>query len=61
MKQPVILPIGSMDRGDSFFVPCINEAEIRREAERLAKQFNVTLRVEKVVCDGMYGLRFWRL
>lgn len=61
MKQPVILPIGSMEVGDSFFVPCIDEKEIKKEAAVLAKQFNFDLRVERVVYNGLYGLRIWRI
>ena len=61
MKQPIILPIGSMEVGDSFFVPCIDEKEIKKEAAVLAKQFNFDLRVERVVYNGLYGLRIWRI
>jgi len=50
-----------MEIGDSFFVPCIDEEEVKREAKKLAKEFNVNLRVERVVYNGLYGLRIWRI
>jgi len=50
-----------MEIGDSFFVPCIAEEEVKREAKKLAKEFNVNLRVERVVYNGLYGLRIWRI
>ena len=61
MKQPIVLPIASMEIEDSFFVPCIDEEEVKREAKKLAKEFNVNLRVERVVYNGLYGLRIWRI
>jgi|688.fasta_scaffold2000717_1 hypothetical protein len=61
MKQPIELPIASMDKGDSFFVPCIEYDEVRREATRLSKDFNYDLRIERVVYNGLYGVRIWRI
>lgn len=61
MKQPVELPVASMVVGDSFFVPCIDDAEIRRSLAQLAEDYGVKLRVERVVYRGMYGLRVWRI
>jgi hypothetical protein len=61
MKQPIELPIGAMDIGDSFFVPCIDDAEIRRELARISDDFDYALRVERVINRGMYGLRVWRI
>lgn len=61
MQQPIDLPVGAMDIGDSFFVPCIDDAEIRRELARISDDFDYVLRVERVVYHGMYGLRVWRI
>jgi hypothetical protein len=61
MKQPVELPVASMVVGDSFFVPCIDDVEIRRSLAQLAEDFKVKLRIERVVYKGMYGLRVWRI
>lgn len=61
MKQPVELPVASMVVGDSFFVPCIDDAEIRRSLAQLAEDYGVKLRVERVVYRGMYGLRVWKI
>lgn len=61
MKQPVELPIASMVVGDSFFVPCIDDEEIRRNLARLSKDYNIKLRTERVVYNNMYGLRIWRI
>lgn len=61
MKQPINLPVGAMDIGDSFFVPCIDDVEIRRELEDISNDFDYALRVERVIYRGMYGLRVWRI
>lgn len=61
MKQPIELPIASMDKGDSFFVPCIEYDEVRREAALIAKEFSFDLRIERVVHNGFYGVRIWRI
>jgi hypothetical protein len=61
MDQPIDLPIADMVIGDSFFVPCIDDNEVKKEAAKLAKQYAVDLRVEKVVYNGMYGVRIWRI
>jgi hypothetical protein len=61
MDQPIDLPIADMVIGDSFFVPCIDDNEVKKEASKLAKQYAVDLRVEKVVYNGMYGVRIWRI
>ena len=61
MKQPTNLPVGAMDIGDSFFVPCVDDVEIRRELAQISDDFDYALRVERVVSRGMYGLRVWRI
>jgi hypothetical protein len=61
MKQPVELPVGSLVVGDSFFVPCIDTQEVSIEAHKLARQHTFKLRVEKVVYNGLYGIRIWRI
>ena len=61
MKQPINLPGGGMDIGDSFFVPCVDDVEIRRELAQISDDFDYALRVERVVSRGMYGLRVWRI
>lgn len=57
----VELPIADMTVGDSFFVPCLEDTEIKREATRLAEAYKVNLRIEKVAYKGMYGVRIWRI
>lgn len=47
--------------GDSFFVPCIDTQEVSIEAHKLARQHTFKLRVEKVVYNGLYGIRIWRI
>ena len=59
--QIVELPIADMTVGDSFFVPCLDDAEIKKEATRLAKAYKFDLRVETVAYKGMYGVRIWRI
>jgi hypothetical protein len=61
MDQPIELPIADMVVGDSFFVPCIDDAEIKKRATKIANEYAVDLRVEKVVYHGMYGVRIWRI
>jgi len=52
---------GKLEPGTSFFVPCLNRAEVeefvRKEAERLRMQVICKHVVEK----GRYGLRVWRV
>jgi hypothetical protein len=55
------LPIGSMVQGDSFFVPCLDDTDIRKELTQLAHDFKFNLRIEKVLYNGMYGVRVWRI
>lgn len=57
----VDLPIADMTVGDSFFVPCLDDSEIKKEATRLAEAYKFNLRVEKVAYKGMYGVRIWRI
>ena len=57
----VELPIADMTVGDSFFVPCLDDTEIKRELAKLAEAYKYNLRVEKVAYKGMYGLRIWRI
>lgn len=61
MKQPLDLPIGSMAVGDSFFVPCLDEEEVKHEARSIARQYKYKLRIESVVYNEMYGVRIWRI
>lgn len=52
---------GELEPSMSFFVPCLNRAEVeefvRKEAERLRMQVICKHVVEK----GKYGLRVWRV
>jgi hypothetical protein len=47
--------------GDSFFVPCLDDAEIKKEVTRLAEAYKFALRIEKVAYKGMFGVRIWRI
>jgi hypothetical protein len=61
MKQPIELPIGSMMVGDSFFVPCVDETEVKNEARKIARQYKYRLRLESVVYNTLFGVRVWRI
>lgn len=61
MKPPVNLPVGAMDIGDSFFVPCLDADEIIQELEILSNDFGFAIRVARVIHRGMFGVRVWRI
>lgn len=61
MKQPIELPISSMMVGDSFFVPCVDETEVKDEARKIARQYKYKLRIESIVYNGLFGVRVWRI
>lgn len=47
--------------GYSFFVPCVNPANARKELERFAKLHRMELVVKLMLVDGVQGLRVWRV
>lgn len=61
MKQPIDLPIGSMVVGDSFFVPCVDETEVKDEARKIARIYKYRIRTESIVYNGLFGVRVWRI
>lgn len=47
--------------GYSFFVPCVNPVNARKELERFAKLHRMELMVKLMLVDGVQGLRVWRV
>lgn len=46
--------------GYSFFVPCVNPANARKELEAFTKPRNIKVITKVVITDGVQGLRVWR-
>lgn len=47
--------------GHSFFVPCINESEARKELRRVTKRLKFSIVTKVIYLDGIKGLRVWRV
>lgn len=48
-------------KGYSFFVPCVDVAEARRELAMIMKRLGIQIITKVVVEDGIKGLRVWRV
>lgn len=47
-------------KGTSFFIPCIDDAEARRQLARVTKRLGLNVVSKVVIEDGIKGLRVWR-
>ena len=61
LKWNIKAVIGGMGVGDSFFVPCLECDDIRKEISRLAKLFNIDVEIRPRTEDYIKGLRTWRI
>lgn len=48
-------------KGHSFFVPCIDPVEARRELDMITRRLDIYILTQVVVEDGIKGLRVWRV
>lgn len=50
-----------MDRGDSFFIPCLNTDDIRKKILHEAGKLGMKVSVRYVVEGELQGLRTWKV
>jgi len=48
-------------RGYSFFVPCIDSSEAKKDIRAIAKRLKMEILMKVVIEDGIKGLRVWRI
>ena len=47
--------------GTSFFLPCLNASEAKKEVLRTTKRLKLKVLVKVVIEEGVRGLRVWRI
>jgi len=47
--------------GRTFFIPCLDLEEAKREVKLVAKRLRYSVEMKGVVENGVKGLRVWRL
>ena len=47
--------------GRTFFIPCLDLEEAKREVKLVAKRLSYSIEMKGVVENGIKGLRVWRL
>jgi hypothetical protein len=53
--------IGGMKVGDSFFIPCLQCDENRKEIRRIAALFDIDVDIRPRTEEYIRGLRTWRI
>ena len=48
-------------RGWSFFIPCLNPVQARRELLATTERLRLTVITKVVIVEGVRGLRVWRV
>jgi hypothetical protein len=48
-------------RGYSFFIPCLNPKEAKKEILRTTNRLQMKVLMRTVIEEGIRGLRIWRL
>lgn len=48
-------------RGTSFFIPCLNPKEAKREILRTTNRLQIKILMRTVIEEGIRGLRVWRV
>lgn len=48
-------------RGTSFFIPCLNPREAKREILRTTNRLRLNVLIKVVIEEGIRGLRVWRV
>lgn len=52
---------GKFRRGQSFFVPCIDEEAARKTIAGITRRLKIDVVTKVTVQDGVKGLRVWRV
>jgi len=47
--------------GSSFFIPCLESEELRKEIKRKARQAHVGIKMKLQTENKIQGLRVWRI
>jgi hypothetical protein len=47
--------------GTSFFIPCLDAAEAKKQVLRVTKRLGFAVRTRTVVEENIQGLRVWRI
>lgn len=58
---PVWIAWNEFKPGTSFFVPCLNFAEVRTAIKEEAQRLKVEILIKPVMHNSMIGLRVWRV
>ena len=53
--------IGGMDVGDSFFIPCLDCEQVRKEIHAIGRIFDVKLEIKPRTEQYIKGVRAWRV
>jgi hypothetical protein len=55
------VPWSTFEIGMSFFIPCVNTAEVAQQVRWDAARFRYEVVCKQVIEKGKYGLRCWRV
>ena len=53
--------LGGMAVGDSFFIPCLDCAQARKEILKIARTFGVEVEIKPRTEQYIKGVRTWRI
>ena len=60
LNLSILIDWVKFEPGTSFFIPCLNRAEVQEFVEREAFRLRMEIVCRHVVERGRYGLRVWR-
>ena len=55
------VPWESFVTGASFFLPCINTTEAKKQVTKAFKKRNITIKMVVLIENKRYGVRVWRV
>lgn len=58
---PVLIQWHKFVPGSSFFIPCIDRRDMKRQVLQEARRLRVEVLCKEVIENGVYGLRVWRV
>ena len=58
---PISVAIEPFVVGASFFLPCVDTTEAKKQAYNLLKKKNITIKTAVVIENKRYGVRIWRI
>lgn len=53
--------LGGMAVGDSFFIPCLDCTQVRKEIRAIARAFGIEVEIEQRTEQYIKGVRTWRV